>query len=276
MRNFHANLILSALAYALFLLAFVVKAEVATESKLNHNDLGQAAKLEKNKIIIVGDDYPPYFYPNSKNEIVGRSIGIINELAKNLDLSVEFQCLTWEECLEKSKNGTAEGIVNLSKNKERENFYYYPKVSLDISEWGVVFLKSNYKGKNVTTVNDLKNKRIGIVKDYLYPEDFANYKDCEKIEAISSQEVISWLIAGKVDFVVEDIEVTKHILKEFEKEQKENLDQVEFMPLIFSLDYLYLGLSKKSPNADELYQRIDKELSRMQNTGEIFKILQKY
>ncbi len=55
-----------------------------------------------------------------------------------------------------------------------------------------------------------------------------------------------------------------------------NVDKVQLMPLAFNVDPAYLAIPKNIPNAKELYQKIDKELLKMQNRGEIFRTIYKY
>ncbi len=231
-----------------------------------------------NPVIFVCDNYPPYYYLNEKKEVVGKSVAVLKKMAENLDLTPTFQCLPWNECLEKGKRGIVDGVVSLSKTKMREFTYYFPRVNLALSKW-VIFNAPDYKGEGISSIEDLKGKRVGIVEGVAYPEKFMKYQDCQKITAKSTVEAMKWLANGngKVDLVVEDVAVGKYILNYLKKsDDYPKAKMIEVAPLILKIDPIYIGIPKLSSHAKELYQKIDEELLEMQNSGEIFRISSKY
>ncbi len=218
------------------------------------------------KIVFVAMSYAPYCYLDENNKVVGTCASIVDKVAKRVDLDMEIRILPWEECMKKGKDGSVDGIVMLFRRPEREPFFHYPKFSIAMKQY-VIFTSPNYQGKKITKVDDLAGLKVGLINGIAYPKDVLEYDKYEKVFANNQEEIMELLAAEKVDAVFSDLASGSFYL-----DNLENGDKCDLMPLVLSRDRSHLAISKKSPNAEEIYDKVNKELTKMKLSGEIYRI----
>ncbi|PID29158.1 MAG: hypothetical protein CR982_03555 [Candidatus Cloacimonadota bacterium] len=228
-----------------------------------------------NSVIFVSLNYPPYYYLDSQKQVKGRCVAIVKRVCERLNLKPVFKLLPWKECLERGEKGMVDGVLCLSKTRMREYYYHYPRANLDFAEY-TIFQNSINTG-SITSLSDLKGKKVGVIDGIAYPEDFVNYEDCEKVLLSSPTEAMRMLATGKIDCTIEILDVGSKIL-EYLRESDPNLDIDDVKPtsLVFRIDPIYIGIPKEAINSEELFRKIDRELLRMQHSGEIFRILSEF
>ncbi len=242
-----------------------------------HSVSGSNMALEdqtSNSVVFVSLNYPPYYYLNSEKKVEGRCVEVVKEMCRRIGIEPTFQLLSWRECLDRGKKGMVDGVLCLSKTKMREYFYYYPRVNLDLAEY--VIFQNSRSGRNITSLEDLKGKKVGVVDGIAYPKEFMDYKGCEKVVVGSPTEAMKWLASdnGKIDCIIEILDVGNNIL-DYLKASAPYLESDDIKPtsLVFQIDPIYIGIPKRANQSEALYRKIDKELLKMQHSGEIFKIL---
>lgn len=139
----------------LFYIAFG-KNEVSAEEK---------AFLKERGTLIYGetlDSFPAQIYDPMMESENGFAIDLMNQLAWEMDTTIEFQPVIWADSFTLLENGTVD-MIQISYSEERVEKYY---LSAPIyRSKGVVFLRDD--GEEITKLQDLQGKTLaGIKADY--------------------------------------------------------------------------------------------------------------
>jgi ABC-type amino acid transport substrate-binding protein/nitrogen-specific signal transduction histidine kinase len=186
--------------------------------------------LNNNKVLKVHNemDWIPYNY-NDKGVAKGYSIDYMNLVAAKLGVSVEYVSgPTWSEFLTQMKDGSLDVMLNIRKTAAREQYLSFT------SHYAQSFKGIFTNQKDLKSLNDLKGKRIAVIKDF-FIHDFIK-EHYPQIIPVPHDSVLDSLISltnGNVDAAVNDISVMKFVSKQ------------NFLPV----DYMYVlnddGLNSK-------------------------------
>ncbi|PID29156.1 MAG: hypothetical protein CR982_03545 [Candidatus Cloacimonadota bacterium] len=218
------------------------------------------------KVVFASANYAPYYYLNEDNEITGSAVAVTKKMAEHINLDVDFKIFPWKDCLSKVESGEIEGILTTFKVEERERFLFFPRFGTALEEFGV-FTSPNYKGEKIVEIKSLEGLKVGFINNYIYPQELLDYAEYDKVYGNTQEDLMQLLAMGKIDVMIGDVKSGNFYLKKLENGEKCNL-----MPLVFSIKPSYLAISKKTENSKELYERINKELTRMKLSGEIYQI----
>jgi len=129
----------------------------------NVNLTNEEKKWIKNNRIKVGISpwYPITYYDTKINKFGGVAYDIFDAIAKKLQLNIEYIPNKWSVLLNDFKNHHIDILPTTFYTKQRSTFGHFSKPYLDIKEQLYVRKASNIHG-----FNDLKGKRIAIVKAY--------------------------------------------------------------------------------------------------------------
>lgn len=108
-------------------------------------------------------NYWPPFTHNVEDRVVGISVELIDEAARRLGVTVEYQELPWNRCLQYVRNGVAHAVVDAAA---REEFVQGP-TSLGIYS-DTLWVHS---ASAIESPEDLRNARIGLVDGYRYSDE---------------------------------------------------------------------------------------------------------
>lgn len=148
-------------------------------------------------------------------------------------------------------------------------FSIIPKTPIITSSWTVYSHKDN---KLYTAIEDLKGRKIGLVRGYAYPEEFLEFinKNASS-EYVSDDELnVRKLIMKRVDFIVMDKYNGDYLLRNKDKEKKIigseiTLGDVGLFPIF----------SKKSFQ-QEFVDRFDAALVSFKETEDYKKLVDKF
>jgi len=140
--------------------------------------------------------YAPFDFI-SAGESVGLSIDYLDLLASKVGLKVEY--VNYGSLSGNIQMGIEQKIdvINtLVKNEERQKHFTF---SDPVTSDSVVFY-GRVGAQRIENYNDLRNKRIGFIKDHTIPETFKqNYPDLNYVEFKNNMEVLRALSANKID-----------------------------------------------------------------------------
>ena len=185
-------------------------------------------------------DWAPYNY-NIDGKPTGYSIDYMKLLASTIGINVKFITgYTWGEYLNMAKENKLDVILNIVKNKEREQYLLYTnKPYLKLKD--AIFTKDN---KYYTSMNDLKGKKLAIIKGFFeIPIVKKYYPDIQIIQVAGSKEGFRDLQDGKIDAFINDVQVGNYLISKY----KLNDIKVAFYPSLkkFSTK-LYIATNKKN------------------------------
>lgn len=217
---------------------------------------------------IVFEDYPPYEYVEDY-QVKGINIDIIREAFSRMGLAPVFEPRPWKRALYQLRQGEILALSSGFKTSEREEFIYYPSEPLAMETNVVAALAVS--GAEVTSLEDLRPLRIGVVREYVYGGPFDTMYGLNKIEASSSHQLIDMLLEQRVDVAIGNRAVFRHIARKLGK-----LAHVKFIHEV-AAEPLYLMFSRAhGAEAEDLARRFGETVRRMRKDGTFQAIRARY
>jgi two-component system, NarL family, sensor histidine kinase EvgS len=167
--------------------------------------------LQKNQPLrLHNEDYwPPYNF-NENNVPKGFVIDYMNLIASKLGIKVEYiSGHSWNEFMEMLKTDKIDAIINISKNKQREEFFEFTNV-YHIAANAIYVKKGN---EDIDSLEKLKGKTIVMPKGFFAQqliEEF--YPQIKQILVNDSLEALKLLSLGKADATIDKKNVLDYII----------------------------------------------------------------
>ncbi|NMC99146.1 MAG: transporter substrate-binding domain-containing protein [Bacteroidales bacterium] len=126
--------------------------------------------FSQNKIKVGVYDNPPKIFMNKNNKPEGFFIDIIQAIAKNENIKIEYVYGDWSDLSEKLKKGEIDVLPDMAYSKERDSIYSFNKLFL-LSSWLEVYVLEKSK---INHLGDLRNKKIGVLNGSIQEEYLQN------------------------------------------------------------------------------------------------------
>lgn len=142
--------------------------------------------VKENKTLIVGTsaDYEPFEFKDKDGKIIGMDMDIINELAKRKGYKVTVKDIPFDNLLDKMNQKEVDIVIaSMSATPEREKIakfsdaYYSAKTLLV------------YKNGEYMTLEDLKNKKIGVQSGSVQEEYLKKLEKNFGYKIVSKKEI---------------------------------------------------------------------------------------
>lgn len=218
---------------------------------------------------IVFEDYPPYEYVED-GEVKGINMDLIREAFKRMDVDPFFEPRPWKRALYELENGDIMALSSGFKTEKRQEFAYFPEDGGLATETNCVVILS-VSGLEVTSLEDLRGLRVGVVREYLYGEPFDTMKGLTKIEANSSHQLLQMLLNQRMDAAIGNKTVFRHLAKKMGK--------AGLIQYVYELgsEPLYLMFSKAhGQKSADLARDFGKAIRAMKKDGTFDAIHSKY
>ncbi len=225
------------------------------------------AGLAEQKIIFAWEEYPPYeYYENGK--IVGFEVDIIREICKKLGAEPVFEDVPLKRALMLIKEGKVDAVFSIMKTPERLGYLYYP-VEPVYFETNVILVKKGSKLK-IKTLDDMKGKKVGVVKEYSYGTNFDSLKgSMVRDESDSIEQMLKKMDAGRTDYAVGNEQVCRFLAKKLGI-------AIEVIHVV-SKDPAYVVFSKATgERGKKQAMKFGRLLRQLRNDGTIDKIMARY
>ncbi|NEZ47475.1 amino acid ABC transporter substrate-binding protein [Clostridium niameyense] len=142
----------------LFLILSLTLSLIACNKKGKEDTSLKDIKSKRKFVIGLDDSFPPMGFKNNKGEIVGFDIDLAKEVAKRMNLEVEFKPVEWDGVVLSLNNKDIDVIWNgLTITKDREKQINFSKPYLENKQVIVVNKNSDIKNKF-----NLKNKKVAV------------------------------------------------------------------------------------------------------------------
>lgn len=224
------------------------------------------AKTEKNETFrfAMSGLYKPFNFQDQNGNLVGFDVEIGNEIAKRMGKKAEPVTNPWETILVGLTSGKYDAIIgSMAITEER-------KKNADFSQpyyrsGAQVFVAAN--NQEITKTDDIKNKKIGVVKNSTYGELALVYTDKDNLfEYDSDLTALQDLETGRVDVVITDQMVGFRVIKE---------GAIDIIDVGDPLSMDEMGIPVKKGNT-ELLDQINKALDEMIADGTYEQISKKW
>ncbi len=234
--------------------------EAKTETK---DEAGAKGKVLK---VALSDDYAPMEYRDENNDLVGFDIDVINALEKELGMEIEILTMAWDGLFVGLENDKHDMIISaVSITPERLESYQMSKPYLASGQVVVV----NKDNTDIKTAEDMTGKKIGVQVQSTGEAAATKQNEKTPFDLTSYDEVSSIfndLKTGRLDGSVVDYLVAMDYVAQ-------NPDDYDITDVILSNEPLAVCMKKDDT---ELKAKVDEALKKMQESGELKKISEKW
>lgn len=215
------------------------------------------------KVIKIGGnaEYKPYEYLEG-NKVTGFSIDVVFKVFENLGYKVEYTNMSFEGLIPALETGKVDVLTGLTPTDERKKFVdfsdkYYVGRQIAIAN----------KSNPIATVEDLKNKKIGVQLGTLQETLAKNIEGANVVLYNSFTGAIMDLNSQKIDAIIISGEVKNEYLGNNPKLYE--IGRVE--------DNESKGIAIVFPKGqDELIEKVNIEIQKMKDSGELDQLVNKY
>ena len=160
------------------------------------------AKTIKEGILTIATEgtYAPFSYYDDKNELKGYDVDIAREVAKKLNLKIEFLTAPWDAMLAAFDAGKADAVFNqVSVTDERKKKYDYAE-PYTVVHGAIITHKDN---DDIKSFEDLKGKKNADSATSNWAKVAASY-GAQNVTVDSFSKSMELLVSKRVDTVVRD------------------------------------------------------------------------
>ena len=226
---------------------------------------------DKRQVNMVSDPWPP-FIEGELGDFArgGIAFTIHQEIFSRIDgVDISVHLIPWKRALREVEQGAYDGIPILLKTPEREAYLKYSDPFL--VGRNLVWSVADAQGRvfQWESIDDLRGKRIGIVPDYSYGEQFDKLfaqGELTPIHAPAVNNLFLMLAKGRIDLALAS-ESVGYLYAE-------NIEDVVILPAEqpTDADIYHIGISRKSW-AVELLPQINRIIYELQAEGYIDQLL---
>ncbi|MBU2713686.1 substrate-binding periplasmic protein [Zooshikella harenae] len=219
-------------------------------------------------------EFPPIAYTNNSKEVTGFAVEAVKRISDKLGYKANVKVLPWTRGLNMVKDGEADAIFTIYKNKEREGFIDFTQeifVPQTLSFY--INASSSINPTKNIELDILKKYKIGVVSTISYGKKFDNIKS--DLNLSSSTNLLSnfkKLMARRVDIVPSNTYVGDYTLSQNKPALK---GKVIKMVMPFDSVPSYIGFSKKK-NMSNIRDQFDQELRKMNSDDWVKKSMLNY
>ena len=160
------------------------------------------AKTIKEGVLTIATEgtYAPFSYYDDKNELKGYDVDIAREVAKKLNLKIEFLTAPWDAMLAAFDAGKTDAVFNqVSVTDERKKKYDYAE-PYTVVHGAIITHKDN---DDIKSFDDLKGKKNADSATSNWAKVAASY-GAQNVTVDSFSKSMELLVSKRVDTVVRD------------------------------------------------------------------------
>ncbi len=216
---------------------------------------------------------PPYMIgaDDEKAEISGIDVDIAKEIAKQLNLKVEFIRCPWARCLDLMKKGEADLLSSAYKKPDREEYMHYLDIPF-LDKLPIAFYYLKGKTYTIDKYEDIYQfQGIGILRGASYFEQFDKDTKAKKYEVTSQDQLFPMLLKERFEIMAGYVPTENYRIATEGYHDKVQRSKYEFAERAD----VYMAISKKSPLAPRIGE-INKINKQLFDDGVITKIMNSY
>lgn len=239
--------------------------------------MAASANAEIKELSIATDDWPPYEFKvgDPGNEYVsGFSTEVIQAVLKKMNIGIKgkIEQYPWARGEKMVIDGSVDMLFTAATSEKRAQVTHYPTESLMESSWSF-FIRKEDEGKlKYDNFDDLKGKKIGVVRSYSYTPELWAFMEKEKnFEEVVGDEInVKKLMAKRIDYIAMDFGNGMALLKKMGL-----ADKVVVLKNPIKTASLYAIFSQKTVEKD-FVDKFSAELKEFKKTPEYKSIFDKY
>ncbi|MCO4821244.1 MAG: transporter substrate-binding domain-containing protein [Flavobacteriaceae bacterium] len=210
------------------------------------------------------DVWPPFANIESEKSI---ALDLVTEALMRSNIEVSHSILKTVNIENEILSKNYDGVSSIWKNKHRETIYIFSEPYL-LNRLVLVGLKG--ASVDMTSVEGLSEKKIGLVKGFSYDDSLMNTKNADLIFSENDQDNLEKLFDKKIDYMLVDDLLIQYLLKH-------QLNDVNTYLSIgrqaFQTKTLHIAIRKDVPNANLIISKFNEAIQVMMKDGSYNKIL---
>lgn len=209
------------------------------------------------------DVWPPF---TDTEENMPIAIDIVREALNRIEINSTYTITGFDEVIEGIESGKFDGSPAFWISEERQEDLFY---SFAYLENQLILVGRKGADVSMTSLAELKDHKIGLVKGYAYDETI-NSDDFQIVYGENDQENLVSLISNEIDYMLVDALLMQYLLK-YELNDVSTL--LEFSRHSIINKTLHFALRKDFPNAEKTIALFNEEIKQMIADGSYNKIL---
>jgi len=212
-------------------------------------------------VVSIDEANPPFMY---KDEATGQAAGLyalmVKAVFKKMGKNVEVNAVPWKRAVQLCEDGAA-GVGGIYKNEKRLKIFDY---SGQIFEEKLVFYTKKGSGLTFKTVDNLKGKKVGVIRGWSYGDDFDGARQKQLFEAeenVSDELNFQKLALGRIDYLVAILQSGDSVIAKLNLQ-----DKVELLETPLAVNPTYLVFGKKA-NLQAVLSQFDATVNIMKQDG---------
>jgi ABC-type amino acid transport substrate-binding protein len=218
-------------------------------------------------ISFVTTEFPPYVIKQG-DHLSGFEVEFVRELCRKLGVEAEFTLVPWNRALEYVKQGTVDGILMPVYSQERAEYIYFTDLPVGRERISIMSLPGS--GIKAKSLDDLKDKMIGVIFGYSYGQEFDENKALRKVESYDNDLLLKKLNLERYQLIASDEYVINHVARQAGQAELETVLNLKDNPK-------FLGFSKAiGQRGKDLAKRFTQAIHDLQQDGTLEKIRKRY
>jgi polar amino acid transport system substrate-binding protein len=223
------------------------------------------------EVVLVNADYPPYVMPEGHPAGPGIDMEIAMAALENMGVRAVVKLVPFKRVLAMLEAGQADLTTSLSYQTERDEYLYW---SLPYrTDTSYIFFTRRDSDFEPKRIEDLRGRKVGVVRGFVLPAAFADDPAIEKVEAPHIPSLLAMLLEGRFEALIVNSIVGKHELKATGRMAEAR--QAPFFLRTPGDKGTVMGLSKARVSRG-FVDRFDENIRKMLGDGTIGKIEAKY
>ncbi|WP_158999745.1 substrate-binding periplasmic protein [Pigmentibacter ruber] len=227
------------------------------------------------KLLITGNEArAPKIYLDEEHHPKGYLIEIMNIIAKEINLTIEYKLQNWPKAVEDASLGKY-AIIGFSRSNERLKTFDFSEEPLYYDKIIVVTTQKN--PLKFESYEDLKNKKIAVIRGTNYGyifEKMLKENGFKHVETYSLESQLELLLKDKIDgfLIGSGTEGLYSAIRDSKNpviQKRQNEFRILKKP--FNLDPNYIAILK-SRNQKPLLNKIDEALKKLKADGKLIHI----
>lgn len=222
-------------------------------------------------IALANGEWPPLLGENLPD--FGYGSLIVSRAFSLKQVRVTYHFYPWKRALEEARAGRVAGTLLWSRNADRQKDFL---ISQPVYRSKTVLFFNRNRPIDWQQLSDLKGKTVGITNGYSYGETWNTLISNRTLfadQANSDEQNFAKLLANRIDaFPCEEI-IGMHIIRS--QLGSEAIQKINISPKPVHEEPMYLLISRRHPDAEQLMRRFNAGLTQMKRNGELGAILKK-
>ena len=233
-----------------------------TETSESEEAAGSDGEITK---LVAGTDatYAPMEYIDDNGEIVGIDIDIVNAIAEELGIEVEFKNIGWEPLFPAVENGEVDfAVSSITITEERQESFDFTEPYYVANQLILV-----PEDSDITSFQDLKGKRVSVqinTTGHIVVKDLLGETSSNIVATETMPLAISEMLNGNADASVGDNSTINDYMKNNPDVNVKTIEDDEF-------EKEYYGLMVKKGNT-EILELLNEGIQKIKENGKLEEI----